>query len=73
VTAAEGKEIMTAKQADGTMNGRLREFFLEEIDAWERGDKASPGCPACGETYARNMRENRKRLLKLLEELDKTH
>lgn len=52
---------------------RLREFYLEEIAAWERGDKATIGQPATGENYACAMRENRKRLLAEIEKLDNSY
>ena len=56
---------MTAHEKD-----RLREFYLEEIDAWRRGDKASPGCPMTGERYPLRMREEIKRLERKLDELE---
>lgn len=48
------------------MADRIREFYLDEIDAWRSGDKATPGCPVTSENYARRMREEIKRLEKLL-------
>ena len=53
------------------VSARLREFYLEEIDAWRRGAKASPGCPASGERYALDMREEVRRLEGLLVELER--
>lgn len=46
-----------------------REFYLEQICEWKSGAKATAGRPATGERYAREMREEIKRLEALLDAL----
>ena len=47
---------------------RLRDFYLDEMDAWQSGARATPGCPANGERYPLRMREAVKGLEKALTE-----
>jgi len=47
----------------------LKNFYLEQIDAWKSGDKATVGRPLTSERYAREMREEIKRLSKLVQAL----
>ena len=50
---------------------RLREYYLNEIDAWYAGKKATPGMPANGRNYAHNLQSEVTRYDKLLAELAK--
>lgn len=48
----------------------VRDFYLDEIDRWRSGAKATPGQPATGENYALVMREEIKRIEKILDEME---
>ena len=53
-------------QLPNDVKARYREFYLDQIELWRSGQKATVGQPATGENYARVMREEVKRLERLL-------
>jgi len=48
---------------------RLIDFYLQEIDDWRAGRKATPGSPVESDSYQRNMRETIKYLEARLDSL----
>jgi hypothetical protein len=48
--------------ADDEAKDRVVDFYLDELDNWRAGKKASPGCPADGERYAGRMQDAVKRI-----------
>lgn len=50
----------------------IREFYLDEIDAWQAGKRGTPGCPPEGERYALRMRETVKLLERDLAQHEKS-
>lgn len=64
------KDIARYKKMSKSAQKRERERILDEIDAWESGQKGTVGQPSAGQQYAGVMVQKRKELLALLKALD---